>query len=137
MSEKNKDVPEKDERGRVVLCGANAYRQKYYLNPLFSGIPEAVKEELRIICVLFVQEVGGVFTMAFEPDGSLSLETDAEPDDMLYDEVSSGLLVGEIRRRRQELLESLRLYYRVMILREEFPSDSHGESEGSADDSGH
>lgn len=35
---------------------------------------------------------------------------------MLYDEISSGLLVGEIRRHRQEMLESLQLYYRVFIL---------------------
>ena len=34
----------------------------------------------------------------------------------MYDEISSGLLVGEIRRNRQEMLESLQLYYRVFIL---------------------
>ena len=46
------------------------------------------------------------------------METDAEEDDLLYDEISSGLLVGEIRRNRQEMLESLQLYYRVFILHE-------------------
>lgn len=101
---------------RVVLCGANAYEQKYYFNEQFAGIPESVKEELHVICVLFTEEVGGVFTIVFEEDGSVSLETNAEEDDLLYDEISSGLLVGEIRRNRQELLESLQLYYRVFIL---------------------
>ncbi len=46
------------------------------------------------------------------------LETDAEEDDLLYDEIGSGLLVGEVRRNRQELLESLQLYYRVFILQD-------------------
>ena len=101
---------------RVVLCGANAYEQKYYFNEQFAGIPESIKEELHVICVLFTEEVGGVFTIVFEEDGSISLETDAEEDDLLYDEISSGLLVGEIRRNRQEMLESLQLYYRVFIL---------------------
>lgn len=101
---------------RVVLCGANAYEQKYYFNEQFAGIPESVKEELHVICVLFTEEVGGVFTIVFEEDGSVSLETNVEEDDLLYDEISSGLLVGEIRRNRQELLESLQLYYRVFIL---------------------
>lgn len=101
---------------RVVLCGANAYEQKYYFNEQFAGIPESVKEELHVICVLFTEEAGGVFTIVFEEDGSVSLETNAEEDDLLYDEISSGLLVGEIRRNRQELLESLQLYYRVFIL---------------------
>lgn len=104
---------------RVVLCGANAYEQKYYFNEQFSGIPESIQEELHIICVLFTEEVGGIFTIVFEEDGSISLETNAEEDDLLYDEISSGLLVGEIRRNRQELLESLQLYYRVFILHDQ------------------
>ena len=70
------------------------------------------------ICVLFTEEVGGVFTVVFEEDGSVSLETDACEEDILYDEISSGLLVREIRMQRQELLESLSLYYRVFVLRE-------------------
>lgn len=101
---------------RVVLCGANAYEQKYYFNEQFAGIPESIKEELHVICVLFTEEVGGIFTIVFEEDGSVSLETNAEEEDLLYDEISSGLLVGEIRRNRQEMLESLQLYYRVFIL---------------------
>ncbi|MCM1113441.1 MAG: DUF6145 family protein [Muribaculum sp.] len=107
------------EDKRIVLCGANAYEKKYYFNERFAAIPDSVKDELHIICVLFTEEVGGVFTIVFEEDGSLSLETDAEEDDIYYDEISSGLLVGEIRRRRQELLESLSLYYRVFILKED------------------
>ena len=104
---------------RVVLCGANAYEQKYYFNEQFNGIPDSIKDELHIICVLFTEEVGGIFTIVFEEDGTLSLETNAEEDDIYYDEISSGLLVGEIRRKRQELLESLSLYYRVFILKED------------------
>lgn len=104
---------------RIVLCGANAYEKKYYFNEKFDKIPQSIKDELHIICVLFTEEVGGIFTIVFEEDGSISMETDAEEDDLLYDEISSGLLVGEIRRNRQEMLESLQLYYRVFILHED------------------
>lgn len=104
---------------RIVLCGANAYEQKYYFNEKFNGIPDSIKDELHIICVLFTEEVGGIFTIVYEPDGSISLETQAEEDDIYYDEISSGLLVSEIRRKRFELLESLSLYYRVFILKED------------------
>ncbi len=104
---------------RIVLCGANAYEQKYYFNEQFSKIPQSIQEELHVICVLFTEEVGGIFTIVFEEDGSISLETNAEEDDLLYDEISSGLLVGEIRRNRQEMFESLQLYYRVFILHED------------------
>lgn len=104
---------------KIVLCGANAYEQKYYFNEQFKGIPQSIQDELHIICVLFTTEVGGIFTIVFEPDGTLAFETDAAEDDILYDEISSGLLIGEIRRHRQELLESLSLYYRVFILHED------------------
>ncbi len=104
---------------KIVLCGANAYEKKYYFNDQFQKIPQSIKDELQIICVLFTQEVGGIFTLAFEEDGTLVMETDAAPEDYYYDEVSSGLLIREIRRTRQELLESLSLYYRVMILGED------------------
>ena len=107
--------------GRIVLCGANAYEQKYFFNEKFDKIPQSIKDELHIICVLFTEEVGGIFTIVFEEDGSVSLETDAAEDDLLYDDISSGLLVGEIRRNRQEMLEALQLYYRVFILHESIP----------------
>ena len=100
---------------KVVLCGANAYEQKYYFNEKFQGIPDSIKDELHIICVLFTEEVGGIFTVVFEPDGSISLETQAEEDDIYYDEISSGLLVQEIRRNRQDFFESLKIYYRVFV----------------------
>ena len=102
--------------GKMVLCGANAYEQKYYFNEKFAGIPDSIKEELHIICVLFTQEVGGIFTIEFEEDGRVSMRTEYADDDFLYDEIGSGLLVGEVRRKRQEMFESLSLYYRVFIL---------------------
>lgn len=111
---------------KIVLCGANAYEQKYYFNEKFNKIPDSIKEELRIICVLFTQEVGGVFMMVFESDGTLEFQTEAEEEDITYDEISCGLLINKIRRERQEMLESLSLFYRVVILHEEV-SDLIGE----------
>ncbi len=113
--------------GRIVLCGANAYEQKYYFNKDFDKIPASIKDELHVICVLFTQEVGGIFTIVFEEDGSISLETNADEDDITYDEISSGLLINEIRRKRQELFESLQLYYRVFIKKEDVSALLAGE----------
>ena len=60
------------DENKIVLCGANAYEKKYYFNEeQFKMIPESIKEELHIICVLFTEEVGGVFTIAFEEDGNV------------------------------------------------------------------
>lgn len=103
---------------KTVLCGASAYEKKYYFNEKFAGLPASVKDELHIICVLFTEEIGGVFTIEFEKDGNVTMRTEYAEDDFLYDEIGSGLLVNEVRRKRQEMFESLSLYYRVFILHE-------------------
>ena len=59
---------------KVVLCGANAYEQKYYLNPDFDRLPEQIKNELNIMCVLYTEDVGGILTLVFDEDGNLCLE---------------------------------------------------------------
>ena len=82
----------------TVLCGANAYEQKYYFNEKFAGLPDSIKDELHIMCVLFTEEVGGVITFEYDEEGNLSIKTDADREDILYDEISSGLLVREILR---------------------------------------
>ncbi|MBR5421737.1 MAG: hypothetical protein IK115_11355 [Lachnospiraceae bacterium] len=113
---------------RSVLCGANAYEQKYYFNKeQFGNLPESIQEELHILCVLFTEEVGGIFTIVFEEDGGVSMDTMAADEDYLYDEVSAGLLVGQIRQKRKELLESLSLYYRSFVLHEDISKDLEGE----------
>lgn len=103
---------------RIVLCGANAYDKKYYFNEQFKGIPASIQEELHIMCVLFTEEVGGVFTIVFEEDGSISFDTESYEEDILYDDISSGLLIHDMKIKRKELLESLSMYYRVFILHE-------------------
>ena len=107
-----------DEK-KTVLCGANAYEKKYYFNQEFDKLPQSIKDELHIICVLFTEEVGGVFTISFDIEGNVLLETDADENDYYYDEISSGLLVREVNRNRQELFESLRLFYLTFILKKD------------------
>ena len=65
----------------VVLCGANSYEQKYYFNQEFKSLPEDVKKELQIMCVLFTEDIGGVITLEFEQDGSLEFKVQADEHD--------------------------------------------------------
>ncbi|MCQ2520435.1 MAG: DUF6145 family protein [Lachnospiraceae bacterium] len=103
----------------TVICGANAYEAKYYFNPLFDKMPDSIKDELHIICVLFTEEVGGIITIGFDAEGELNIMTQASDEDYLYDDIAAGLLVNKIRATRQELLESLQLFYRVFVLKED------------------
>ena len=74
----------------IVLCGASAYEQKYYFNEDFSSLPDHVKKELQIMCVLFTEEIGGIFTLEFDQNGDLQFKTEALTDDMTISAVRCG-----------------------------------------------
>ena len=97
----------------TVLCGASAYTKKYYLNDIFDGLPEGIKEELKIMCVLYTEEVGGTIQLVFDEDGALEICADAEEEDILFDEIGSALKVKAMRREKGELFEALEMYYRI------------------------
>lgn len=104
--------------GNVVLCGSNSYDKKYYFNEEFDSLPESIKRELQIMCVWFTEECGGVLTLEFEEDGSLEFKLSTSEYDGYYDEIGADLKIKEYRREKQELLESLELYYKVFSLGE-------------------
>ena len=53
---------------RVVLCGASSYEKKYYLNEDFKALPQQIQDELKIMCVLFTEDIGGVLTLVFDEE---------------------------------------------------------------------
>ena len=61
----------------IVLCGASSYEQKYYFNPDFNSLPESIKQELQIMCVLYTEDIGGILTLEFDEDGNLQFKTEA------------------------------------------------------------
>ena len=101
---------------RVVLCAANAYKQKYYLNSNFNELPEYIKDELQILCVMFTEDVGGVLELVFNEDGDLEFETSYEEGDFFYDEIGSVLKIKQYRNEKRDLLEALETYYKVRFL---------------------
>ena len=100
----------------VVLCGASAYTKKFYLNEDFEGLPEGIKEELKILCVLFTEDIGGTFRLVFDEEGTLTMTADSEEGDILYDEIGSVLKIKQLQNEKQELFESLETYYKVFFL---------------------
>lgn len=121
-AENNKTEDNKAEGNKtenVVLCGASSYEQKYYFNQDFKALPDHIKKELQIMCVLFTEDIGGVLTLEFTPEGELEFKVQADDNDYLFDEIGSGLKIRQYQREKRELLESLELYYRVVFLGEE------------------
>ncbi|NLO08936.1 MAG: hypothetical protein GX129_03590 [Clostridiales bacterium] len=103
---------------KVVLCASSAYEKKFYFNEDFQALPEQIKQELQIMCVLFTEDVGGVLSLEFDEDGTLLLKVDVDEGDFYFDEIGSALKIKEIQRTKKELLEAIEIFYKVFFLNE-------------------
>ena len=99
----------------TILCAASSYEERYYLNPDFDSLPERIKEELQVLCVLFTAEIGGILILSFDENGKLELHTSHEENDFLYDEIGSVLKIKELQKTKSELFESLEKYYEFFV----------------------
>ncbi len=106
------------EEERILLSVSNAYNKKYYLNEDFEGLPQQVKDEIKITSVLYTEDIGGVLTIGFEESGDLFLEVEADENDLLFDDIGSGLKIKEVQQEKQELWQALETYFRVFYLGE-------------------
>ena len=102
----------------MVLCGASSYVQKYYFNEKFNLLPEEIKNELKIMCVSFAEEAGGILTLEFDNSGDLKFCVRVDDGDFYFDEIESGLKISSYQRKKEELLSQLELFYRMIILGE-------------------
>ena len=98
----------------IVLCGASAYSKKFYIDQNFKNLPDSIKDELKIMCVLFTEDVGGVLELVFDEEGKLEFRASCDEGDLLYDDIGCGLKIRELQRTKEDLLSALELYYKVM-----------------------
>lgn len=91
-----------------VLCAANAQSMKYYFNEAdFFKLPKTIQNELKVLCVSFCADVGGVLTMSFSDDGQLCLQTIAP-----IDEIGAELRIKKLQREQAELFAQLERFNR-------------------------
>lgn len=104
--------------GELVLCAASAYERKYYFNPAFEKLPSNVQQELQITCVIFTEECGGILSLVFNEEKELEIRTEHDEGDYLYDDISAGMLVNQMRREKEELFEALEKFYKYIVLKD-------------------
>lgn len=107
------------EKDYEVLCGASSYEKKFYLNEAFANLPDSIKDELKIMCVVFTEDVGGIIVLEFDEEGTLLIRTEADEGDLLYDEIGAGLKVKQLRNEKEQTFEALEMFYKVFFLGEE------------------
>ncbi len=104
----------------IVLCAASSYERKFYLNPEFDALPESIRQELQIMCVMYTEDVGGVLMVVFDEEGRLELEVDREEEDFLFDEIGSVLKIKQNSRRDGNCLNLWSCSFGCSILERSF-----------------
>ena len=94
-----------------ILCGASHYEKKFYLNPKFANLPQSIQDELRVMCVLFVEDVSGVIMLKFNDKGNLEIIVTSDENDFYFDEIGSRLKVKQMQTEKEELFRQLEEYY--------------------------
>lgn len=103
----------------MILCVSNSYEKKYYLNEDFNSLPAHIKDELKAMCVLYTEDIGGILIMEYNEEGALCFKTESSEGDLLYDEIGSVLKIKQLQNDKKELLTSLELFYKVFFLGED------------------
>ena len=91
----------------------------YCVRPDFDSLPDHVKKELQIMCVLYTADVGGVLLLVFDENGNLELKVEHNEGDFSFDEIGSVLKIKELQDTKEELFKSLEMFYKVFYLGEE------------------
>lgn len=85
---------------------------KYFFNEArFSKLPGTVRDELKVICVSYCADVGGVIVMSFDDKGQLSLQTIAP-----IDEIGAELRIKKMQTEHAELFAQLERFYREVAV---------------------
>ena len=108
----------------VILCASSAYEEKYYFNQEFANVPPSIQDELKILCVLYTADIGGILVLHFDEKGNLLMHVTARENDLLFDEIGSVLKIKQMQQEKQELFESLETYYKVFFLGEDIEDDN-------------
>lgn len=89
-----------------VLCAANASSMQFYFNNEDYGIlPDEVKKELKVICVLFCADVGGIIVLRFTDKHKLEI-TVAKP----IDEIGAELKIRKMQEEHQAFFAQLEAF---------------------------
>lgn len=95
---------------KEVLCACSAYNNKYWLNEKYEKLPIDIKKELKIMCVLFVEKVGGIISLKFDDNNILFIDIEHAETDYMYDEIGAGLEIRRLQKEKEELFNQLQLF---------------------------
>ncbi len=103
---------------RETLFASSVYKQKYFFNAKFNGLPPQIQEELRVLIIPLCQKIHGIIEVGFyKDDGEVFIETSCNDGDYRYDEIGAKLEIDRLLREQKEFFKQLELWYKIKILK--------------------
>ena len=96
-----------------LLAAASYENQKFYIAPEFSSMPDQIKNEVKIICVLSAEKLLCDFLMEFTPAGDIVFKIIKPENSIDFDDIGADLEIRRIQREKKEFLKSLKLWYLI------------------------
>lgn len=97
---------------KEILISVSPYVQKYYINEVFSDLPEDIKETLRAKLAIIAEKTHAIITLGFNENGEIYLEYKYE--DLSYaDEIGVELRMKKFQQDEGELLKSIKVWYMI------------------------
>ncbi len=98
---------------KKVLAAASYAEQKYFLEPAFDGLPDTIKDEIKIVCVVLAQKLCCTFLLGFYEDGEIYFETVVPRDMIDFDEIGAELEIKALKQDKAELWKALKLWFLI------------------------
>lgn len=96
---------------KQIFISATYYKQKYYANPQFEGLPIEIRNSMKELCIMLAEKLHGIITLGFHVSGDVFLTIEAEEGDLEYDEIGARLELVEIEEENKEVFKTMKLWY--------------------------
>lgn len=96
---------------KQIFISASYYKQKYYANPQYGGLPAEIRNEMRILCVSLAEKLHGIATLGFYSNGDVFLDVTPEEGDHEHDEIGAQLEIKEVAEENAETFKKMKLWY--------------------------
>ena len=94
-----------------IFITASYYKQQYYANPKFEGLPADIRNDMRDLSIMLAEKLHGVITLGFHPSGDVFFEINPEEGDFEFDDIGAKLELKEVEVENQERFKTMKLWY--------------------------
>ena len=105
------------DESKALIGRASIYNKTYYYNPLFAGLPGAIRNEIQEICTKYAAKLHCIFTMKFRENGDVYFECLPEEWDESFDEIGAKLDLDKLAREKRALFLSLKAWYIAVMVK--------------------